>query len=126
MSAEYSFLWFHKIIQKLFEWENQHLHKFEISEKNDILVRLSFDEEDEKDLENTKLSDCFPQHQNMQYTYDFGDNWEHEIKFIQEIQDYDKELLDLVSAEGQAPLEDIRGIDGFVEFYEIMQEPKHL
>jgi hypothetical protein len=39
--------------------------------------------------------------------------------------EYDKESPYLLKAVGQTPPEDVGGIGGFLNFYEIMQDPEH-
>jgi hypothetical protein len=56
----------------------------------------------------------------MVYSYDFGDNWEHNIELVQVLEDYDYELPYLLEANGQTPPEDVGGIGGFLEFRKIM------
>ena len=61
----------------------------------------------------------------MIYTYDMGDNWEHRIELVREIDSYHEESPYLLEAIGQAPPEDVGGVPGFVEFHDIMLDPKH-
>jgi hypothetical protein len=74
------------------------------------------------------LSDVFPENKKMVYTYDFGDDWIHDIELVQVIEEYDGELPYLLEAKGQTPPEDVGGIGGFLEFRKIMLEvndPNH-
>ncbi len=89
----------HSIIQDLFSWEDYHLHNFERASKRnedryffeiphenefrdfmtairdpDVPKDYYFDERKEK--LSSWLTDEYPV---FWYTYDFGDNWEHEI-----------------------------------------------
>ena len=61
----------------------------------------------------------------MIYTYDMGDNWEHQIQLIRVIDDHDEESPYLLEASGQTPPEDVGGIVGFINFREIMMNPNH-
>jgi hypothetical protein len=91
----------HQAIQIAFEWYDSHLHGFDIRKTNGISVNEYnsigpkneeygfFDfEQDEKAV---LLGDIFRKEQDkVIYTYDFGDNWEHEIvleKIIPEEED---------------------------------------
>lgn len=71
-------------------------------------------------MEGHSLSEFLSENQHMLYTYDMGDNWEHEIQLTQVIEDYDKESPCLVEAIGQTPPEDVGGVGGYVNFREIM------
>ncbi len=76
------------------------------------------------DSEHT-LDEYFPTYKSIIYTYDMGDNWEHKIEFKKEIENWDKELPYLVSAEGAAPPDDVGGVPGFIDFLEAMKNKKH-
>lgn len=120
--AELTLIRFHTILQRLFDWDNKHLYSFSLlNERNFILSST----EDIEQLREIKLSDFMPKYKSIRYTYDFGDNWEHEIQLIKEISDCEKEPPYLVSAEGQAPPEDVGGVIGFAEFYKIINDSKH-
>ena len=71
------------------------------------------------------LSEFFPKYKRMIYTYDMGDNWEHQIRLIRVIEDYDKESPYLLKASGQTPPEDVGGVGGFISFREIILNPDH-
>ncbi|WP_077618356.1 plasmid pRiA4b ORF-3 family protein [Bacillus sinesaloumensis] len=81
----------HKVIQIAFEWWNYHLHGFEIRRLNSVQMKnavyigpmddseYGFSDND-FDEEDVLLKDVFKQEKDrVVYTYDFGDDWEHEI-----------------------------------------------
>lgn len=79
-------------------------------------------------IKDYTLSDVFPESKKMVYTYDFGDNWKHDIELVQVIEEYDGELPYLLESKGQTPPEDVGGVGGFVEFRKIMldvNDPNH-
>lgn len=128
----------HKLIQRLFSWTGYHLHDFALYRENQYepgmgkpdLRLVPYEEDLEWDdqavlIEDHRLSEFLPKSHTMVYTYDFGDNWEHEIKLIRTIDNYDKDSPFLLEAEGQAPPEDVGGVGAFVEFREIMLDPSH-
>lgn len=131
--ADMEFKHLHEVLQSVFDWENYHLYDFTISDRNSCLpdVRLvPFEEDLEYDknailMEGHTLSEFFPKHKYALYTYDMGDNWEHGIKLVRVIKEYDKESPYLLEAVGQTPPEDVGGVGGFISFYEIMQDPEH-
>lgn len=131
--ADLEFTKLHKLMQKIFEWKNCHLHDFAVFDSKDgkPVVRLVMNEEDlaydkEAILESSrKLSEYFPKHKHMLYTYDMGDNWEHTIEFVREIEEHYEESPFLLEAEGQTPPEDVGGVPGFIEFREIMLDQNH-
>ncbi|VDN48366.1 conserved protein of unknown function [Petrocella atlantisensis] len=126
--ANLSFTNMHKVIQKLFDWSNYHLYNFTVFNQltgDKELSLVPFMEDLEYDssaiiMKEHTLSDVFPKSKKMVYTYDFGDNWKHDIELVQVIEEYDGELPYLIEAKGQTPPEGVGGIGGFVEFREIM------
>lgn len=123
----------HKVLQFVFDWQDYHLYDFTILDgKKRIPVArivpsdddLEYDEEAILMNRHT-LSEIFPEHQYMLYTYDMGDNWEHTIQLIRVIEDHDMESPYLLEASGQTPPEDVGGVGGFVNFREIMVNPNH-
>ena len=60
------------------------------------------------------------------YTYDFGDDWEHEI-LVEKILPMINENRQPVCLKGvrACPPEDIGGMWGYYDFLEILQDPKH-
>ncbi len=71
----------HEIIQLSFGWTNSHLYNFEV---NGILFSIPDKEFENNDLDvKNKLTEfLIEKGQKAFYTYDFGDNWEHEIKIV--------------------------------------------
>ena len=68
----------HEILQAALGWENYHLHAFSFGEEEfgprDPELNLDFS--DERQVTLGELTDIGAR---FRYTYDFGDNWEHEI-----------------------------------------------
>ncbi len=60
------------------------------------------------------------------YTYDFGDNWEHEI-LVEKIlpPEEDRDYPVCLAGKRACPPEDIGGVWGYMEFVEAMRDPKH-
>ena len=87
----------HKIIQILFDWQDDHLHEFRIQKSNGICQKNVVIESDEEasspfdslffDDEQTYLSETeerlhdhfLVEKDQARYTYDFGDDWQHKI-----------------------------------------------
>ncbi len=130
--ADMEFQRLHKLLQKVFDWKNYHLYDFAVFDESGALsARLVPDEEslDYDDgavlMDGHKLSDYLPQHKQIVYTYDMGDNWEHEIQLVRTIDAHTEDSPYLLEAIGQTPPEDVGGVGGFVDFREIMQDPVH-
>ena len=131
--ADIDFGYLHKILQQIFNWRDYHLYDFAVYDKSmqKIIMRLVPFFEDLEYDQNAKfmgehtLSEVFPEHNKIVYTYDMGDNWKHEIEFIRELENYDGEVPYLLEATGQTPPEDVGGVMGFIRFQEIMRNPDH-
>ena len=131
--ADLRFERLHKVLQFVFDWKDYHLYDFTILDSNrrEPVARIvPFEEDLEFDadailMEGHTLSEFLPEHKNILYTYDMGDNWEHEIQLVRVIEDHDKESPYLLEATGQTPPEDVGGVGGFLSFREIMLNPSH-
>jgi len=129
--ADLEFARLHKVLQSVFGWKNYHLYDFTIFDGNKRLpvARIVPYEDDlEYDehailIKGHTLAEFLPEHKHMLYTYDMGDNWEHEIQLVQVIEEHDKESPYLLEASGQTPPEDVGGVGGYVNFREIMLNP---
>ena len=132
--ADIDFFRLHDILQTIFDWDNYHLYDFTILGDSilDPAARLvPFEEDLDYDPDailmdkQTLLSDFLPKYEHLIYTYDMGDNWEHEIELVRVIDEHDEESPYLLEAEGQSPPEDVGGVGGFNYFREIMSDPNH-
>ena len=125
----------HKIIQNAFEWENQHLHDYNIFNEEgkcilnvisnpEVIIELR--EDCPTVLESEVLvKDYIQDGFKILYCYDFGDNWQHEIIVKGIIPDYDKNYPICLEGIGDAPPEDVGGIPGFEEFIVVIKNPNH-
>ncbi len=131
--ADIEFKRLHKVLQTVFGWKNYHLYDFVVfdNEMSEPCARLVPDEESLDYDENAvlmdghRLSEYFPRHKRILYTYDMGDNWEHQIELIRVIDEHSEDSPYLLEANGQTPPEDVGGVGGFIDFREIMLNPDH-
>lgn len=132
--ADLEFEKLHKVLQEVFGWKNYHLYDFDIYARagsHKRIARLvSFEDELGYDAEATlvtghRLSEFLPMCERMLYTYDFGDNWKHDIELVRVIENYDMESPRLIDAAGKTPPEDVGGVPGYIDFLEILSDPKH-
>jgi hypothetical protein len=129
----------HLIIQISMGWENRHL--FEFSDRKSVrqTIRVVEDkaQDDEWDFQprafqadRVKLKEEFYEKRAKKpffYTYDFGDDWIHQISFEEVLEKdltYYTDTPMCIEAEGVCPPEDIGGIGGFTEFYNTVNDPK--
>ncbi len=79
------------------------------------------------DSRDTKISEIVPptgKHFRFTYTYDFGDEWEHEVIFEGCLPaDKSKRYPRCVDGARACPPEDIGGIYGYAEFLEARTDP---
>ncbi|MEF9922933.1 MAG: plasmid pRiA4b ORF-3 family protein [Anaerovoracaceae bacterium] len=131
--ANIQFTKLHKVLQSAFDWKSCHLYDFAVYDKNNdnLITRIvPFEEDLAYDegailMEGRTLSEYLSEDKYIIYTYDMGDNWEHEIQIVNVIDEHGEESPYLIEASGQTPPEDVGGVGGFAEFYEIMQNPNH-
>ncbi|MGA2013428.1 MAG: plasmid pRiA4b ORF-3 family protein [Solirubrobacteraceae bacterium] len=115
----------HEILQAALGWENCHLHAFCFGEEEfgprDLELGLDFS--DERRFTLGELTDLGAR---FRYTYDFGDNWEHEI-LVEALLDPEPEAHYpiLVAAKGACPPEDCGGTWGYADLKEILANPAH-
>lgn len=125
----------HKIIQKLYEWQDYHLNEFLIYDSKRKCILNLINENQEVDFNfkdfpieyqsQVKITDYIKAKNKMIYHYDYGDSWEHEIKVKKIIPNHNINYPICTIASGDAPPEDVGGIYGFMDFYDIMKNPDH-
>jgi len=114
----------HEMIIAAFGWQDYHMHVF-ASGPDEFGVRdpeLGFIDE-----RNVSIGELIGDvGGRLRYTYDFGDDWEHEI-VVEELLDADPEIHYpiLLAAKGACPPEDCGGPWGYAELKEILANPGH-
>lgn len=115
----------HEIIQAALGWQNCHLHVFSFGEEEfgDPDPDLELDFNDESQVTLDELADIGTR---FRYTYDFGDDWEHEI-LLENLLDADPDTRYpvLIAAKGACPPEDCGGHFGYANLREILADPSH-
>lgn len=125
----------HKIIQVVMGWHDYHLYCFTFGRGWD---ELRIEEPDEFggftiegqnfDSRKTRVDSVFTsEKEKCLYTYDFGDDWEHEL-LLEKILEPEEGVRYPVCIKGRraCPPEDCGGIYGYYEFIEIINNPRHL
>ena len=125
-----SFYKLHQAIQASFGWENYHLHEFRIASDPPIVITdpRMYDEDfgdgyffEEKRVKlNAFLKEKGDQ---MEYIYDFGDHWEHQIKVERVLEG--APFISLVDAQGACPPEDCGGVPGYEYMKKVLASPNH-
>ena len=121
--GDYSIADLHYILQIAFDWDNVHLHRFEIYGREygiDYVGGMSFPD----NSHNVRLADFdFRRGEKFLYEYDFGDSWEHLIR-VEDILSFDLKKKYPVCAGGRnlAPIEDYCEDEENESFFEIQDE----
>lgn len=125
----------HRIVQRLFYWKDYHLHEFQtpdgmpldiaFPEYADLAETGEYDESECTKIEEcVSLQEAFARYQTLIYTYDFGDDWQHEITLIAETIDAESAPPRCIAAIGTPPPEDAGGAFGFAELRRILSDPQ--
>jgi hypothetical protein len=69
----------HDVVQVAMGWTDSHLHEFEVDDARYGVPDPDWDDDDVKDESRTKLFRVAGSGSKLRYTYDFGDNWRHDI-----------------------------------------------
>jgi hypothetical protein len=122
----------HEHIQTAMGWTNSHLHHFKIKDQlygDPALLQENFDDMEYRDSTTTRISDILPKSGRrfrLQYEYDFGDSWNHEVLFEGVVRADPKAKYPLCpEGERACPPEDCGGIWGYPDFVEAIQDPDH-
>ena len=113
----------HEIIQAALGWENYHMHVFSFGGEEFGIPDRELGFSDERQVTLGELIDLGAR---FRYTYDFGDDWEHEI-VVEDLLDADPDTHYpvLVAAKGACPPEDCGGPWGYANLKEILADPSH-
>ena len=129
--ASYNFWELHVALNDAMGWLDYHLHSFYIGDKEQIEIGIS--QNDWMDAPTILLDwEVLIQQyfteigQKAAYHYDFGDDWHHEILFEGILLKEKKVKYPLcLAGERACPPEDCGGIYGYLDFLEILNDPKH-
>ena len=120
--ADVSLAGLHEVIQAAFGWDDSHMHVFATSYGDFGRADRELGHRAEAPV---TLEQVAPRAgHKIRYTYDFGDDWEHEI-VVEKILDPDPALAYPCCTGGRqaAPPEDCGGIWGYEELREILADP---
>ena len=130
LPRDISFYKLHHSIQLAMDWTNSHLFEFKMEGYRVGEIFTDFDEMDEADIidaKKTKLTDLINnENESLNYTYDFGDSWDHTIIFekIVMLED-DHQMPFCIAGALKCPPEDCGGIPGFYNFLNILSDKHH-
>lgn len=115
----------HRIIQKVFGFDDYHNYEFQIPHvlPDKDCVDLSNIERtiDYRDCENVDIAEIFDEYPIALYVYDFGDGWEMVVQKLDSI-DYNNKTALITDYGGKYnPLDDMGGLDIFEEIVEAIE-----
>ena len=110
------------IIEDLFGWTHDHLYEF-CDKTSGRRFQPSDDEYfwETESVENL-IDDCFIKGEKWTYTYDFGDDWVHDI-LIEDVVPYKERYAKVIKSKGPYMIEDCGGLWGFYDSYIDEAEP---
>jgi hypothetical protein len=114
--ADTTFEMLHQIIQAAFGWTDTHLHSFEYEGEQIGVPDPEWDNDCADEAETTLDEVLLGPKDRVRYTYDFGDNWEHDIvleKVMEPAAGDGRPAL--LTGKGARPFEDCGGPWGYVE-----------
>lgn len=119
-----SFHKLHEIIQVVMGWANYHLYDFHVNEQR---FSLPDGDWDENVIPSKKIKlNILKEKQKFDYTYDFGDCWEHQI-LVEKIIPDEMGLPHPICIKGKlsCPPEDCGGIGGYYNLLNIKEDKNH-
>jgi hypothetical protein len=103
----------HKVIQRVFGWEDYHLYEFVV--EGDRIGDLENDEFGSIAYE-AATTPIFTDKKKFSYQYDFGDGWEHTIRIVKKLEaDPDVDYPVCIGGKRACPPEDCGGVYGYRE-----------
>ncbi len=116
----------HIALQIVMGWTDSHLHEFSNGK-----VRYGVPDEefpsDIKDELDFRLDQVLKKaNDKLNYVYDFGDGWEHEVVLEKILPFVPDAVLPLcLAGERACPMEDVGGPPGYEQFLEAISDPSH-
>jgi hypothetical protein len=125
----------HDIIQRLFDWEDSHLHDFVVDSPRVARSRFAPYYPDAEpslfgdpplDEARAQLSQLIgPRRGRLTYQYDFGDSWDHRVTVVGSQPADDAPVPQCTGGSGAAPHEDSGGVWGWAGILAAAADPRH-
>lgn len=122
--ADVSLARLHDVIQVAFGWDGGHLHAFETPYGDFGQADRELGRRAEGSVTLEQVAPAAKDE--IRYTYDFGDDWAHDI-VVEKVLDLDATLTYPLCTGGRraAPPDDCGGIWGYQDLMEIIADPRH-
>lgn len=124
---DYTLHQLHRVLQLLFGWQDYHLYDFRVGERR---FEAAHPEADGEDSSSVRLRDLdLDAGARFTYTYDFGDDWEHDV-VVEHVRPAVRErgepiLPALLGGARAGPHEDSGGPPGYQAMVEALADPRH-
>ncbi|MCR5143875.1 MAG: plasmid pRiA4b ORF-3 family protein [Lachnospiraceae bacterium] len=121
------------VIHEVMGWSGYHLSEYLFNNLR-IILREEDDFSDfgmgffgyqELNASNFLIDEMFDEVKSFTYTYDFGDDWRHQIQIEKVIEDYEYTFPMVVKYKGEIPPEDCGGPWGYEHLLEVLEDPKN-
>jgi len=126
IASESSMYLLHHVIQEVMGWKNYHLYQFTFDNLTIADKRLVSDELGPvTDAKTIMVEDiCTKKGAILNYEYDFGDGWEHQIELMEISNQPVNALLPIIiSGQNACPPEDCGGVGGYEELKKVLLDP---
>lgn len=124
VSSEIRLAALHHVIQRAMGWEDAHLHVFSDGSRQYGHPDPELGYQDERRVRLSRL--LAEPGDSLDYTYDFGDGWDHEVVLEQTVPVAGGEREPrCLAGEGACPPEDSGGAWGYADLKEILADPGH-
>jgi Plasmid pRiA4b ORF-3-like protein len=113
----------HEVIQQAMGWEDGHLHVFSTPHRDYGIPDPDLGYADERKVILAKV--LARPGTTMRYTYDFGDDWEHDVVLEKVLPPDPGVGLSCLAGKGACPPEDCGGVWGYASLKEVLADPTH-
>jgi Plasmid pRiA4b ORF-3-like protein len=111
---------FHQVLGAAMGWQDSHLHMFEHGSDRYGFPDPDLDMRDDREVTLGAL--LIHPGDRLDYEYDFGDSWEHEI-VLEMVEQGDHDGSRCIDGAGRCPPEDVGGIHGYENLRRVLAHP---
>jgi len=125
----------HEIILTVFGWLDWKWHSFKLFDRRGrciVTIISEFEKLSERRQvcpilrdKDVRFDAYIKKAKTIIYTYDYSDDWTHDITVLGIVSDYDKNYPTCIMAAGNHPPEGVGGIAGYEAFLKILKNPDH-
>jgi hypothetical protein len=123
LPADTSLAGLHRIIQTAFGWDDSHMHVFETPYGDFGIADRELGHRAEGPVTLEQVAPGAGD--KLQYTYDFGDDWTHEIVVEKVLDRRPGAYPRCTGGRRAAPPDDCGGLWGYAELVEVLSDPSH-